>query len=67
MLPVPGVGQVGQGLQSSWGLEEDEEEEEEKLEEDDSGEEQVEEVIKMDEEQTKDPREGCYFICLNFV
>lgn len=62
VLPVPGVGQVGQGLQNTWGLEEEEEDdEEEALEEDDGGEEQVEEVMKIDEEpQTKDrdTREG---------
>lgn len=40
VVPVPGVGQVGHGLQNTWGLEEDEdneegsdEEEEEKMEE----------------------------------
>uniref|UniRef100_A0A3Q3BBG2 Exosome complex component RRP45 n=2 Tax=Kryptolebias marmoratus TaxID=37003 RepID=A0A3Q3BBG2_KRYMA len=43
VLPAPGVGQVGHGLQNTWGLEEDEEQEEES-----SGE---EEEIKMEEEQ----------------
>ncbi|XP_068445172.1 exosome complex component RRP45 [Clinocottus analis] len=48
MVPVPGVGQIGQGLQNTWGLEEDDEEE---AEECDSGEEQEETVTKMEEEQ----------------
>ncbi|XP_051242178.1 exosome complex component RRP45 [Dicentrarchus labrax] len=48
VVPVPGVGQVGQGLQNSWGLEEEDEEEEEN---DNSGEEQEEKVTKMEEEQ----------------
>ncbi|XP_056265003.1 exosome complex component RRP45 isoform X2 [Pseudoliparis swirei] len=51
VVPVPGVGQVGQGLQNTWGLEEEEEEEEEdddddeeeEAEECDSGEERMEE------------------------
>lgn len=45
VLPAPGVGQVGQGLQNSWGLEEEDDEEEEENE--DSGEEKV---TKMEEE-----------------
>ncbi|XP_010734055.2 exosome complex component RRP45 [Larimichthys crocea] len=49
VVPVPGVGQVGQGLQNTWGLEEEEDEEEE--EENDSGAEQEEKVTKMEEEQ----------------
>ncbi|CAK6969820.1 exosome complex component RRP45 [Scomber scombrus] len=48
VLPVPGMGQVGLGLQNSWGLEDDEEEEEE---DDDSVEEQEEKVTKMEVEQ----------------
>ena len=28
VLPAPGTGQVGEGLQNSWGLEEDEDEDE---------------------------------------
>lgn len=48
VVPVPGVGQVGQGLQNTWGLEEDEDEEDE---DDDGDEEQEEEVAKMEEEQ----------------
>ncbi|XP_041789811.1 exosome complex component RRP45 isoform X2 [Chelmon rostratus] len=48
VVPVPGVGQVGQGLQSTWGLEEEEEEEEE--DDDNSGEEQEEKVSQMEEE-----------------
>ncbi|KAM9362618.1 exosome complex component RRP45 [Symphorus nematophorus] len=56
VVPVPGVGQVGQGLQSTWGLEEDDEEEEN----DNSEEEQEEEVTKMEEEQheNEDSRGG---------
>ncbi|XP_031140434.1 exosome complex component RRP45 [Sander lucioperca] len=48
LVPVPGVGQVGQGLHNTWGLEEEEEEDEEE-ENDNSGEEQEE--TKMEEEQ----------------
>ncbi|XP_040000842.1 exosome complex component RRP45 [Xiphias gladius] len=49
VVPVPGVGQVGQGLQNTWGLEEDDDEEEEEEEENDnSGEEQEAEVTKME-------------------
>uniref|UniRef100_A0A3Q4HSB5 Exosome complex component RRP45 n=1 Tax=Neolamprologus brichardi TaxID=32507 RepID=A0A3Q4HSB5_NEOBR len=48
VLPVPGVGQVGQGLQNSWGLEEDDEDDYEEEKNDNSGDEQVEEVTKMD-------------------
>ncbi|XP_075947246.1 exosome complex component RRP45 [Anarhichas minor] len=52
VVPVPGVGQVGQGLQNTWGLEEEEDEEEEEAEEcDNSDEEQEEKVTKMEEEQ----------------
>lgn len=59
VVPVPGVGQVGQGLQSSWGLEEDDGEEEE--ENDNSGEEQ--EVTKMEEDQhEKEESRGGYLI-----
>lgn len=47
VVPAPGVGQVGQGLQNTWGLEEEEEEEEES---DNSGEEQEEKVTRMEEE-----------------
>ncbi|XP_068177319.1 exosome complex component RRP45 [Antennarius striatus] len=43
VVPVPGVGQVGQGLQDSWGLEE-EEDDEEKEENENS------DVMKMEEE-----------------
>lgn len=31
MLPAPGVGQVGTGLENSWGLEEDVDEEDENM------------------------------------
>ncbi|XP_063331586.1 exosome complex component RRP45 [Pelmatolapia mariae] len=48
VVPVPGVGQVGQGLQNSWGLEEDDEDDYEEEKNDNSGDEQVEEVTKMD-------------------
>ncbi|XP_029296200.1 exosome complex component RRP45 [Cottoperca gobio] len=43
VVPIPGVGQVGQGLQNTWGLEDDEEEE--------NGEEQDEKITEMEEEQ----------------
>ncbi|XP_026159284.1 exosome complex component RRP45 [Mastacembelus armatus] len=48
VVPVPGVGQVGQGLKNSWGLEEEDEEQEE--EEDSSGVEQAKRATKMEEE-----------------
>ncbi|XP_054634251.1 exosome complex component RRP45 isoform X1 [Dunckerocampus dactyliophorus] len=50
VVPVPGVGQVGQGLQNSWGIEEDEQDAEEEIssdEQDDSKE------TKMEVEQNK--------------
>lgn len=46
VVPVPGVGQVGEGLQNSWGLEEVDDDMEEN---DNSGEEQEQEVMKMEE------------------
>ncbi|XP_020513072.1 exosome complex component RRP45 [Labrus bergylta] len=49
VVPVPGVGQVGQGLQNTWGLEEGDEEEEE--ENDSSDEDQEEQVTEMKEKQ----------------
>nr|XP_046259084.1 exosome complex component RRP45 [Scatophagus argus] len=49
VVPVPGVGQVGQGLQNTWGLEEDDEEDE--GENDNSPEEEEEKVTKMEEEE----------------
>ncbi|XP_070711197.1 exosome complex component RRP45 [Pempheris klunzingeri] len=55
VVPLPGVGQVGQGLQNTWGLEEDEGEEPEA--DDNSDEEQEEEVTKMEEEQQRDKQE----------
>ncbi|KAI3352764.1 hypothetical protein L3Q82_019342, partial [Scortum barcoo] len=63
VVPVPGVGQIGQGLQNAWGLEEDDEEEEDVS----SHEEEEEQVTKMEEEQhEKESREG-YFIYFNWV
>lgn len=63
MVPVPGVGQVGQGLQNAWGLEEEEDEEEEN---ENSDEEQEEKVTKMEVErhEKEESREGylrCFF------
>lgn len=56
VVPVPGVGQVGEGLQNSWGLEEVDEDMEEN---DNSAEEQEEEVSKMGEVcQETDNRAG---------
>lgn len=49
VLPIPGVGQVGQGLQNSWGLDEDDEEGENY----NSGEEQEEKETKMEEHEKK--------------
>uniref|UniRef100_A0A671YUZ0 Exosome complex component RRP45 n=1 Tax=Sparus aurata TaxID=8175 RepID=A0A671YUZ0_SPAAU len=49
VVPVPGVGQVGQGLQNTWGLEEEDEEEEN----DNSGE---------DEEHDKEGSKQGYYI-----
>lgn len=57
VVPVPGVGQVGEGLQNSWGLEEVDDDMEEN---DNSGEEQGEEVTKMEEVyQGRDNKAGC--------
>lgn len=57
VVPVPGVGQVGEGLQNSWGLEEVDDDMEEN---DNSGEEQGEEVTKMEEVyQGTDNKAGC--------
>lgn len=54
VVPVPGVGQVGEGLQNSWGLEEVDDMEEN----DNSGEE--EEVTKMEEVyEEREHRAGC--------
>lgn len=53
VVPVPGVGQVGQGLHNTWGLDEEGEEEEGEDEEeeiDNHSEEREEEVTKMEEE-----------------
>ncbi|XP_034457552.1 exosome complex component RRP45 isoform X3 [Hippoglossus hippoglossus] len=64
VVPVPGVGQVGQGLQNTWGLEEEEEEEEDENENenggsDNSGEEQEGRVSQMEEEKyEKEERKG---------
>lgn len=49
MVPVPGVGQIGEALQNTWGLEEGDDEEEEG----DSGEEQDEKILKMEVEHVK--------------
>ncbi|XP_042341175.1 exosome complex component RRP45 [Plectropomus leopardus] len=58
VVPVPGVGQVGQGLQNTWGLEEEEEEDEEEKN-DSSSEEQEERVTKREKEQyEKEKRRG---------
>lgn len=56
VVPVPGVGQVGEGLQNTWGLEEDDDMEED----DNSGGEQEEAVTRMEEEahEKKDSRAG---------
>lgn len=45
VVPVPGVGQVGEGLQNSWGLEEVDDDMEEN---DISAEDQEDEVAKME-------------------
>ncbi|XP_067355374.1 exosome complex component RRP45 isoform X2 [Channa argus] len=59
LVPAPGVGQVGQGLQNTWGLEEEEEEEEDD-EDENSGEEQKEQTKMMEEEhdEKEESREG---------
>lgn len=49
VVPVPGVGQVGQGLQNSWELEEDDDSDDEENKNDDSGDVRVEKVTKMEE------------------
>lgn len=58
VVPVPGVGQVGLGLQNTWGLEEeddddDDDEEEEAEECANRGEEGEEKVTKMEVERHK--------------
>ncbi|XP_062244819.1 exosome complex component RRP45 [Platichthys flesus] len=59
VVPVPGVGQVGQGLQNTWGLEEEEEEEDENEGSDNSAEEQEGRVSPMEEEKyEKEERDG---------
>lgn len=50
LVPAPGVGQVGEGLSNTWGLEEDEEEMEDG---ESSGGDSVEEITKMEEDQHK--------------
>ncbi|XP_024145267.1 exosome complex component RRP45 [Oryzias melastigma] len=52
VVPVPGVGQVGMGLQNTWGVEEEEE-----MEEFSSGDDDVEEVTKMEEQKKKDNKD----------
>ncbi len=61
VVPLPGVGQVGQGLQSTWGLKEDDEEDEE--ENGNSGQYQEEKVTKMKEGQheKEESRGGNFF------
>jgi len=56
VVPVPGVGQVGQGLQNTWGLEEEEEEEEE--EDDDDDEEEEAEECDSGEERMEEEHHG---------
>lgn len=57
VVPVPGVGQVGEGLQNSWGLEEVDDDMEEN---DISAEDQEEEAAKMELVcQKTDNRAGC--------
>ncbi|XP_040892188.1 exosome complex component RRP45 [Toxotes jaculatrix] len=56
VVPAPGVGQVGQGLQNTWGLEEEEAEEEE--ENNNSGEEQEEKVTQMTKNEKEERRGG---------
>ncbi|KAM3623504.1 uncharacterized protein V6R79_012026 [Siganus canaliculatus] len=51
VVPVPGVGQVGQGLQNTWGLEEEDEGVEEEGNSNSSGDEQEEKGNRMDVEQ----------------
>lgn len=54
VVPVSGVGQVGLGLQNTWGLEEEEDDEEEEAEEcANRGEEGEEKVTKMEVERHK--------------
>nr|XP_040042533.1 exosome complex component RRP45 isoform X1 [Gasterosteus aculeatus aculeatus] len=54
VVPVPGVGQVGLGLQNTWGLEEEDDDEEEEAEEcANRGEEGEEKVTKMEVERHK--------------
>ncbi|KAF6738619.1 Exosome complex component RRP45 [Oryzias melastigma] len=52
VVPVPGVGQVGMGLQNTWGVEEEEE-----MEEFSSGDDDVEEVTKMEGQKKKDNKD----------
>uniref|UniRef100_A0A146NYQ0 Exosome complex component RRP45 n=1 Tax=Fundulus heteroclitus TaxID=8078 RepID=A0A146NYQ0_FUNHE len=55
LVPAPGVGQVGEGVRNTWGLEE-EGEEEENEEGVSSGGDSVEEMTKMEEEQHKESK-----------
>lgn len=62
LVPVPGVGQVGEGLQNSWGLEEVDDDMDEN---DNSADEQEEEVAKMEEgHQETDNRAGCNIVAV---
>ncbi|XP_018556506.1 exosome complex component RRP45 [Lates calcarifer] len=58
VVPVPGVGQVGQGLQNTWGLEDDDEEEEEEEENGNRGEEQEGKASKMEKYEKEESRGG---------
>nr|XP_020451822.1 exosome complex component RRP45 [Monopterus albus] len=57
VVPVPGVGQVGQGLKNTWGLEEEDDDDEEEEEEEDTNDngsaEQEEDLTVMEEEPHK--------------
>uniref|UniRef100_A0A671YUZ5 Exosome complex component RRP45 n=1 Tax=Sparus aurata TaxID=8175 RepID=A0A671YUZ5_SPAAU len=63
VVPVPGVGQVGQGLQNTWGLEEEDEEEEN----DNSGEDEEVKETKMEVEQhdKEGSKQGYYISFFN--
>lgn len=63
MVPVPGVGQVGQGLQNTWGLEEEDEEEEN----DNSGEDEEVKETKMEvgQHEKEESKQGYYISFFN--
>lgn len=60
LLPAPGVGQVGPGLEDRWGLEEDADEEDEKT----SGEETAEEE-EEEEEQRREHTPAGWFLLID--